>query len=169
MREQQLDLQAGRLDTFTSKILVAALDDVQNGHSLALAKGHRLLFQDQSMNNRVPKTKVPRPQPINFKPEVANANTQPPEASKTGNGYNQTLYGRAISGARFRRSTSATHWPMNWTTMRVMRRKSITVSKGRKLQTIDTAPMTSSEICGNCFVGWSRPKILKKSPFRAAA
>src|SRR5512132_3551926 len=58
---------------------------------------------------------------------------------------------------------------MNCTRMRVVISASITTPSGKKLQTIETSPTTSSEICGNGFDGWSRPNALKKAPSLAAA
>ena len=51
---------------------------------------------------------------------------------------------------------------MNCTTIRVTISASITVPSEKKPATIESAPSTSSETYGNCFVGCSRPNARKK-------
>src|SRR6478672_3825787 len=58
---------------------------------------------------------------------------------------------------------------MNCTTIRVVRRASITVNKGSRVNTIERIPTNNRDVCGNCFVLWIRPKTEKKLPSRAAA
>src|SRR5262245_55556773 len=99
---------------------------------------------------------------MTFGSDVANTKIQPASAIRLGNGYNHIRYVPGGVAPRLRRSVSAPICAMNCTRIRVVMSTSITNAREKKLQAIDTAPTTRSEMYGNGFLGCRRPKALKK-------
>src|SRR6185437_5211861 len=137
-------------------------------HCTASLKGHCRRKNERPKYTRIPAAMAPSDAKIGFRPVERKIAAHPAIATITGSGYSFIRNGNRAP--RRRSSTSPTAWPMNWIKHRIARMARITENKLKSaLNKIAVAPSASSEICGNFFVGCTRPNTAKKFPSSAAA
>jgi hypothetical protein len=135
---------------------------VHFGHPFDIGGLETPALRDHNRNATTPAPSTPAPNSTTAAPVVAKMNDHPMNAMTAGTGYSHIRYGLGMSGRCILRSTSPAIWPPNCTTMRVAMSASITMPSGKAQQTMEMAPSTRSETCGNCLVACSRPNEPKK-------
>src|SRR6266478_602663 len=132
------------------------------------SNGHCFIVLVQTKNARTPKRISSSPH-FRAAPVCQKSHAQPIMVNTAGKGYSHILKGSRSVPSRFRKSITPTACPINCTINRTARIPAMEVSKSSlMLKKNARAPSASSEKCGKCFVGCSRPKIGKKFPSSAA-
>src|SRR6266566_1685805 len=131
-----------------------------------LSKGHCLTSRARTRNASAPSAISANPH-FRVEPVCQKSHAQPIIVSTAGSGYSHILNGKPCVPRRRRSSITPTAWPMNCTSSRIAKIPAIACfSLSETLNKTASPARTTSETCGKCFVGCTRPNTGKKFPSR---